>query len=206
MTNSSEGNLLSLCDVSCSKKQISSTQKTQSFIVSSARAFDVSLTKAPAPKAPFTGFFSFLNAPSVLLGCETLTFWVCLLFQSEAGLGLICSSLLSSDTENIQLLIWWTSLQLWVQFSLFNSPAGSYTSAQFLPIKLWITSVKRALFMTTHLLLSPLSTFFAEFCHRGSVFMLIHKFLSTSVIYWGVYLIHEVAGKTLSTAPSRLLE
>lgn len=33
------------------------TQKTQSYILSSGRAFDVSLTKAPTPKAPFTGFF-----------------------------------------------------------------------------------------------------------------------------------------------------
>lgn len=60
VTNSNEANLLSPCDILCSKKQISATQKTQSFILSSDRAFDVSLTKAPAPKAPFTGFFLFL--------------------------------------------------------------------------------------------------------------------------------------------------
>lgn len=58
--------------------------------------------------------------------------------------------------------------------------------------------------MTGHLFLSRNFFFLAK--DTREFFMLVHKILSMSVIYWGIYLIHEVVGKTLSTTPSGFIE
>lgn len=191
-----------LC-VTCSVAESRSppTQRTQSFILSSDRAFDVSLTKAPAPKAPFTAFF---NALSVLLGCETLTLWVCLCCSWNQALGSFVQASFQVTLRTFSS--WFDEPAFSCSFSLTSFIQQTFTWSQVLTISTHKTlnnEWKRALlwlviYYYRHYPLSGLAL--------GKYFMLIHKFLKTSVIYWGVYLIYEVVGKTLSTTPSRLIE
>lgn len=89
--------------------------KTQKDILSSGIAFDVSLTKAPIPKAPFTRFFKCPVCPFKLwkdnfLGVPHVSVWNRHLFHLFKHPFHVAAAL--RTTESFKLLIWRHTLYL----------------------------------------------------------------------------------------------